>query len=247
MNALDRTPRWGNERREEKAVAILETLLSIAGSGIMQGAWIDVGCGSGKIAATLAREVRAVVGVDPEPWPAWEEQKGGNLSYRVGRFDADLPACFRASANVVVCNQVYEHVGDPGRLLKNISESLLPGGVCYFAGPNLLWPIEPHVFWPFVHWLPRKFAIALMAFFGSARTEEFDAYSMSYWKIKQLLRESGFSSTNAIKERLLAEKRISNSFILSAVRFMPKPLFGIFAPFAPGFVMVLRKSETRGA
>ena len=236
-------PRWGNEARERKALAIWLTLLQCCGPRIADGAWLDVGCGSGGIAATLATKVRLVTGVDPEPWDAWAEAMTthANLKLIAGVFDGDTPPVADASIDVVVCNQVYEHVTDPIALVRNIHRVLVPGGVCYFAGPNLLWPIEPHVFWPFVHWLPRRFAQMVMSGLGSRHAQELDAWSWSYWRLISAFREAGFDFTGAIRERIGAQAEISHSIAARMAARIPKRLFSVLTPVAPGFDFILHK------
>ena len=68
------------------------------------------------------------------------------------------------------------------------------GGIAYFAGPNLLFPIEPHVFWPFVHWLPRGLAVRLMRALGSRKV--LDANSASWWRLHAWF--DGFEVSNAL-------------------------------------------------
>lgn len=245
------TPRWGNHARDYKARAIWRTLERHCGSAIFDGAWLDVGCGSGGIASTLSAKVRYVTGVDPEPWEAWNEARAlhSNLSFVTGTFDGEIPPVPDVSFDIAVCNQVYEHVGDPVALLRNIHRALVPGGVCYFAGPNLLWPIEPHVFWPFVHWLPRSMAHRVMRWLGSRRAHELDAYSVAYCRLVSWFQAAGFAYENAVVTRLFAGlDEAPGARIAAAMQRVPQWMVGALAPLAPGFVFILRRSdETAGA
>lgn len=241
-NGVD--PRWGNQGRDRKAQAIWLTLRERCGAEIADGCWLDVGCGSGGIAATLAPHVRSITGVDPEPWDAWEQQAAAhpNLTFLVGEFDGDRPSIPESSMDVTICNQVYEHVSNHEALIGNIYRVLRPGGVCYFAGPNLLWPIEPHVFWPVVHWLPRTWAHNLMRGLGSRRADELDAYSRSYWTLKSWFTKAGFEARSNISGRLRAELEIRKH--ASAARLastIPPGILAPLVPFSPGFVFILRK------
>ncbi|MFE8032936.1 class I SAM-dependent methyltransferase [Thiohalocapsa marina] len=159
-------PRWGAEHREAKAAAILQTLCHFAMSNPARADWLDFGCGSGGIAAWLADHVDHITGVDPEPWERWRTFQAAHANLRFIPASAENSGLPEQSVDVVICNQVYEHVDDPQRQISEIRRVLRPGGYCYFAGPNLLFPIEPHVYWPFVHWLPRQFARSLMKALG---------------------------------------------------------------------------------
>lgn len=237
-------PRWGNQARDRKAEGIRLTLESHFGDGLRARQWLDVGCGSGGIARALAAHVEGVVGIDPEPWPAWSELAAGqgNLRFLALPCDGPVAPLPDESAGVVVCNQVYEHVPDPQALVRNLYRMLAPGGVGYFAGPNLLWPIEPHVFWPFVHWLPRPIAQTVMRMLGSARAAELDAYSVPYWRLARWFSDAGFLYQSAIKARLLAGLRLSKWPAAAAVvALIPDMVFQILSPLAPGHVFIIRK------
>lgn len=234
----DIRPRWGNEYRAHKAAAILTTLRHFSTFDLADADWLDIGCGSGGIAAVLAAHSRHMTGIDPEPWPDWPGlmQQNSNLTLYPGSYTTQpVPT---QSADVVICNQVYEHVPDPVRLIRFIYDTLRPGGLAYFAGPNLLFPIEPHTLWPFVHWLPRRLAGGLMRACGSRKV--LDAYSTTYWKLHRWLAD--FEVINAVpyilhnpadhgRERLPWR-------LLAAV---PPSILDAFTCLSPAFVFVLRK------
>jgi SAM-dependent methyltransferase len=236
-------PRWGNVHRERKAEAILGTVAQFAEIDILKGTWLDIGCGNGGVAATLAGKVGRAIGIDPEPWEVWPQfcNERSNLSFHVGSYGDLTDLLGQDAVDVVVCNQVYEHVDDPVALIASIHRILKPGGLCYFAGPNLLWPIEPHVFWPFVHWLPRRFAQRLMAAMGSKRAHNLDARSWSWWKLNGAFHRSDFSVQGAIRERLRAQADTRASKLLNAFSKVPRPIVSLLSPLSPGFVFILRK------
>ena len=142
-------PRWGSTDRDQKASNILQCLQLLTELDLTTLSCVDIGCGSGGISRHLAPSFHSVCGVDPEPWPRWQEfmAQQSNLSFREESIESLGLA--DNSVDVVICNQVYEHVPNPEALIAQVFRILRPGGVCYFAGPNLLYPIEPHVHWPF--------------------------------------------------------------------------------------------------
>ena len=234
-------PRWGQEGRDRKAEAILATLQLHCGRDLTRGTWLDIGCGSGGVAATLAGHVQHVVGVDPESWECWNQFRKDhpNLDLHEGSY-RDLGTLLQAdSIDVVVCNQVYEHVDDPIALLAAIHRVMKPGAVCYFAGPNFWWPIEPHVFWPFVHWLPRSFAHRVMRALGSKRAQSLDAWSTHYWRLTKWFRGAGFALSTAIAARIDSEFA-ERGWGVRLPRWFAM-LVNALAPLSPGFVFVLRK------
>lgn len=238
------TPRWGNEGRNRKAMAIDATVALACGEHLRAERWLDVGCGSGEIAFHLASRVAAMTGVDPEPWPDWPrlEVQAGNLRLRQGGFDGEQPPVAEGTMDVIVCNQVYEHVGTPANLIANIGKVLATGGHCYFAGPNLLWPVEPHVFWPLVHWLPRRLAQGIMKALGSRQSASLDAYSTHCWQLRRWFRAAGLEVRWILRERLVAECSLRGWKGLAKVAaVVPQPLYRLIEPVAPGFAYLLRK------
>lgn len=236
-------PRWGSEDRDRKAEAIWQTLTHFLGSAIKQGRWIDIGCGNGGIAAHIAPRVSHMLGLDPEPWTQWDAwmREHENLVFLQGGYELESSRIATASVDVVICNQVYEHVPDPLALIKFIHRILKPGGHCYFAGPNVLFPVEPHVYWPFVHWLPRAKATKLMQALGSRKAEDLDAYSVTFWKLTKWL-SPYFKITNAVpfflREVIPAQH---SSRLWRALTWLPSRLFDVLTPFSPSFVFVLEK------
>lgn len=234
------TPRWGGQQRSAKAQAIWHTLASRWGTDIAQGQWVDIGCGSGDIAAHLATKVQKIVGMDPEPWPRWSglAHDHPNLTLLVGSYDAERTVIPPESADVLICNQVYEHVPDPIGLICFIHRTLKPGGYCYFAGPNLLFPLEPHVYWPFIHWLPRRLARKIMALTGSKKV--LDANSAHYWRLRSWF--DGFEVYDALPLIVSAPEAYGREgFFWKILAKFPASLINALAFTSPGFVFLLKK------
>lgn len=240
-------PRWGQQNRDRKAEAILATLQLHCARDLTCGTWLDIGCGSGGVAATLAAHVQHVIGVDPESWERWKQFRAqhSNLDFHAASY-RDLETLLGPeSADVVVCNQVYEHVDDPMALFAAIYRVMRPGAVCYFAGPNLLWPIEPHVLWPFVHWLPRSFALRGMRALGSKRAHDLDAWSWSFGRLTKSFRRTGFRFDVAIHQRVVGGTSLDGAgWILHAAARLPPAMVNAMAAISPGFVFVLSKTTT---
>jgi len=243
-SAANPQPRWGNCERNLKGQAIVDTLRLALGSRLQARHWLDIGCGSGGIARQLVQDVDSVVGVDPESWPQWPDMCSNEprLSFIVARLDTEQIPLNPGSFDAIVCNQVYEHVLDPQQLIINISRLLAPGGVCYFAGPNLLWPIEPHVYWPFVHWLPRRLALAVMRTAGSARAHELDAFSRASWTLEKWFRSAGLDASPAFNLRAAAQpgSRATDRMVRALSR-CPSWAYRVMNPLVPGFVYILSK------
>lgn len=103
----------------------------------LDGPWLDVGCGTGSLAAAMrARdEERAIVGVDvAEPYLAFARERRDTAGCRFERQDAcalDLPdASVAASLATIVLN----FVADPARAAAEMRRVTRPGGVVAAAG-----------------------------------------------------------------------------------------------------------------
>jgi SAM-dependent methyltransferase len=66
-----------------------------------------------------------------------------------------LPADF---FHFVFTHYVLEHVADIDAVTREIARVTAPGGCGFHVYPGQLRPIEPHLFMPFVHWLPKNLA-----------------------------------------------------------------------------------------
>jgi len=234
-------PRWGAQDRDIKAQAILQTVSHFLAIPLTQTTWLDIGCGSGGIAVTIAPQVKSIVGIDPESWSRWTEFQNTYANLQFLNESVENLSGTDNSVDVIICNQVYEHVPNPQYLIAEIYRLLKPGGYCYFAGPNLLFPIEPHVFWPFLHWLPRQFAVKLMHVCGSKGI--LDAYSANYWTLYKWLHR--FEINNAVPYILKnPDKYNKTTWWWKIMSYMPHFVLHILTFLSPGFVFVIHKPLT---
>jgi SAM-dependent methyltransferase len=230
-------PGWGDHDRPIKASAILSTCRRLIGKDFSRTRWLDIGCGSGDIAAALAPHVGHITGIDPSPWQRWPTLRARhpNLDFIQGDFQE---AAKIEAPDVIVCNQVYEHVEDPLKMIRLIHQILKPGGHVYFAGPNLLFPLEPHVFWPFVHWLPRGFAVQIMRAFRARHV--ITAHSVTIWKLRRWF--LGFEAFNALPTVLMHPEDFGRKGLLWRwLGRLPRVVVDALTPVSPGFIFVLRK------
>jgi 2-polyprenyl-3-methyl-5-hydroxy-6-metoxy-1,4-benzoquinol methylase len=97
---------------------------------------IDMACGEGYGAHTLAVTAAGVVGVDANP----EAFEHARLRYRRPnlRFERDLVDRFAEPCDDVVFLQTIEHVQDATAVLEHFRSLLSPGGVAYVSTPNVL-------------------------------------------------------------------------------------------------------------
>ncbi len=99
---------------------------------------IDMACGEGYGAATLAQTAAAVTGVEANP----EAFEHARLRYSEPglRFERGMVELYGqpGSCDAVTFLQTIEHVSDPEAVLRHLQGLLAPGGVTYVSTPNLL-------------------------------------------------------------------------------------------------------------
>lgn len=121
---------------------------------------LDYGCGAGQVVRLLrAQGFVEVYGCDafygggspPEQALAAELEKG-----IIRRMEGDTIPFGPNRFDLVVSNQVFEHVEDLGVVLGEIHRVLAPGGVLLSLFPDRSVWREGHCGIPFLHWLPKK-------------------------------------------------------------------------------------------
>lgn len=102
---------------------------------------VDVGCGGGILAESMARRGANVLGVDLADKPLKVAQlhamEGGvaNLEYRSIAAE-DLAAEQPGAFDVVTCMEMLEHVPDPSSIIRACASMARPGGWVFFSTLN---------------------------------------------------------------------------------------------------------------
>lgn len=135
---------------------------------------LDLGCGVGEYVRAFARRGANALGCDIE-LPRLIEARARGASAVLAAAGEALP--FRdAALDVVVLNEVIEHVASDRQTIREVARVLAPGGMCVIFAPNRLFPFETHGVYvptlqsltsdhagrrfifgniPLVNWLPR--------------------------------------------------------------------------------------------
>jgi 2-polyprenyl-3-methyl-5-hydroxy-6-metoxy-1,4-benzoquinol methylase len=144
---------WGPG--QARRVRLIEKQIPLAGRRIL-----DIGCGVGQYVAHLRSLPATVVGIDIDPGRLGDAGVAGLLAA-----DAEHLPFAPHSFDVVILNEVIEHMADPRAALREIAVQLSARGHVVIYAPNRWFPFETHgVRWrgryrfgnfPFVNWLPR--------------------------------------------------------------------------------------------
>jgi 2-polyprenyl-3-methyl-5-hydroxy-6-metoxy-1,4-benzoquinol methylase len=97
---------------------------------------LDLGCGTGDLLDRLARQFpnAEFVGIDSNASSLARARalSPPRCAFFESRYEEAAPGIF----DVIVCSEVYEHVGDPERLLDRLRDLLVPGGYLSMSTPS---------------------------------------------------------------------------------------------------------------
>ncbi|OLF13146.1 ubiquinone biosynthesis methyltransferase UbiE [Actinophytocola xinjiangensis] len=142
----------GRRKKAQKIIRVLEHHLGR--EDLKDLVVLDLGCSTGFIADELAKAGGQVVGIDiDEPGLVAASKRFGNAVAFLCTDGSALPFPDN-SVDIVVFNQIYEHVVDPDAVMDEIRRILSPTGVAYLGLGNRLQVIEPHYGLPLLSWLP---------------------------------------------------------------------------------------------
>ncbi len=115
----------------------LDTYVSVAGKRVL-----DIGCGGGLFAESMAERGARVTAIDPAPdlieaarRHSTQSVPSANISYRVAEVQ-DLIAEGDGPYDMVSCLEVLEHTEEPEELMKRSVQLIKPGGWGYFSTIN---------------------------------------------------------------------------------------------------------------
>ena len=136
--------RWWDPQSEFKPLHDINPLRSrwieeVAG-GVTGKRIVDVGCGGGILAETLAAHGASVVGIDLSEKAIGvaklhQYESGASVEYRVASAES-LALEFPATFDVVTCLELLEHVPEPASTVAACATLVKPGGVVFFSTIN---------------------------------------------------------------------------------------------------------------
>ena len=156
--------RFGQSRRLQK----IRSYADISGAQIL-----DLGCGVGEYVRAMSDLNGSCIGIDLEIKRLGEAQKREKNSDRSNDSSVDFVAAASEQLplkahffDLVLLNEVIEHVDDDSLTLEEVARVLKIGGHCILFAPNRGYPFETHGIWwrgkyifgniPLVNWLPAR-------------------------------------------------------------------------------------------
>jgi 2-polyprenyl-3-methyl-5-hydroxy-6-metoxy-1,4-benzoquinol methylase len=225
------------ESRRRQAVKIAAALQTRTRQPLERAICVDVGCSSGLISASLAPLMRAFIGVeyDEQALAVVSDEQKSHLTFARG--DAMRLPFADASVDVVICAQVYEHVPDARQLFAEMARIMKPGAIAFFSGPNWLFPVEPHYFLPFLHWLPSGLADAWLRRLGKG--DHYYERSQTLFVLRRMLHQFEIQDVTREVARGILEERGGVSARM--ITLLPDFFWRLALPFLPNFNWVLFK------
>ncbi|MBC5800147.1 MAG: class I SAM-dependent methyltransferase [Candidatus Eremiobacteraeota bacterium] len=146
---------------------------------------LDVGCGYGATTAALGGLCREAVGLEPSAALYAQACRAEHGRDNVRFVHADFNAWHTFEQfDLIILDNVYEHIADHDRTLAAIAERLAAGGAFYIVAPNKLWPIEVHYGLPFLSYLPLPIANAYLRITRRGTSYADAAYAPSVWSLR---------------------------------------------------------------
>lgn len=176
------------KKANDQARQILETTRSYRSTADEDLVVLDAGSGYGYTAVALAAKCRSVVAIEPSPGlfelSRTVTQQMANIELRQQSLTAIQD---ESRYDLIVLDNVLEHIPDQPTALSSAHKALRPGGLLYILVPNRLWPIEAHYGLPFLSYLPLPLANRYLRLTRRGTSYEDASYAPTYGRLVRLL------------------------------------------------------------
>lgn len=133
---------------------------------------LDWGCGKGELINYLINKNFNCYGVEISKL----KLETNNLNKKIYLINSDNKTKFDSNYfDIVLTNQVIEHIADKDSFMSEINRILKNGGFSYNILPAKYRINEVHLKMPFIHWLPKNFFRKFLIYF-------FNLFKFNHWK-----------------------------------------------------------------
>lgn len=220
--------------KARKVMSILQQHVELADKHLL-----DVGTGAGYMAHEWAQWCGQVSSVDVDDQRSiqdgytFKRVVDERLPYDLGTFD------------VVISNQVIEHVWNQDRHIDEICRVLKSGGLAYLSTPNRFCLIEPHHRLPLLAWFGDAFA---RFYLKAMRGKEWDVKLLSFGALERKLLKH-FEVIDAIPSVMtdpIAFYQTTDPLKAKWMARLPGFLWqSKWNPLLPSFMLVLKKKPAQ--
>jgi len=138
------------------------------------------------------------------------------------------------SFDIVISNQVIEHICDKGNYLQQSYRVLKKEGVLLISTSNRVFPYEGHLRLPFIPWLPKSLAVRLLrllSFKNAAKNSYYEnLYPLSTFYLERLLKRSGFK-VEYVVPKLVFDKEMLGAEVKASKRYIGQKSVKLFQSF----------------
>lgn len=241
-NAVAKVNMYDEAGRQQKADKIITVLEDYFGN-LNELSLLDMSCSTGMMTKAFCPVFGKVYGIDIDQSAvefAKTHHSAKNIEFHM--MDALSTSFPDNHFNVIICNQMYEHVPNPQQLMREIHRLLAPSGVCYFGATSRLKVIETHYGnLPFLSYLPKSLAHLYLRVLGKGDYYYETLYS--YWGLKRLVADfdlidytvkviaepEKFHLTDMVRSHTLKQRL---ALVMLKVAYV----------FLPGYIWLLKKS-----
>jgi len=138
------------DQRHQKAAKVIAVCRDYSDRPLNELVALDLGASTSIMTEYFADHFKRIIALDVDHVGLRSGKKGSeseNIMYLCS--DGTRSALVDGSVDVIICNQVYEHVEDQRGLAFEIERLLSPEGFCYFGAGNRFVLVEGHYFLPF--------------------------------------------------------------------------------------------------
>lgn len=231
---------YNEDQRHQKAAKVIAVCRNFSDKPLDQLVALDLGASTSIMTEYFARHFKRVIALDVDHVGLHSGRRASeadNIDYLCS--DGTRSALVNGSVDIIICNQVYEHVEDQHGLAHEIERLLSPDGFCYFGAGNRFVLIEGHYFLPFLSWMPLWASHLYLRLMG--RKVKYDVYLLSLRNLRRLLKNfdmidytekiimnpENYSATDVIKENSLLAR-------------IPRWFFRLIFPILPAWVFIIK-------
>jgi len=212
-------------------ISILEKHVDLGSCDVL-----DIGTGSGHIIQLVSKKCKSATSVNLEDERiakegyTFVEVKDVHLPFDNGTFD------------VVISNQVIEHIPVQDIHINEIYRVLKNGGIAYIATPSQYTLIEPHFKLPFLSWLPRPLSNLYVKLFNHKR---WDIYPLTLGKLTKIAMPKFEIEDMSLKIIKHPKDYQLDMFphLQPLLKVLPEFILRLLHPFLPSFIVILHKKQ----
>jgi len=218
-------------KKATKITSVLEKHVDLAQCDLL-----DIGTGSGHIVQLISKKCKTATSVN------LNDERIVKEGYTFIVVDDVYLPFDNESFDVVISNQVIEHIPVQDIHINEIYRVLKKGGIAYIATPSKYTLIEPHFKLPFLSWLPRSLSNFYVKLFNH---KKWDIYPLTLGKLMKMVMPKFEIEDMSLKIIKHPKDYQLDMFPLlqPLLKILPVFILRLLHPFLPSFIVILHKKQ----